>query len=134
MLKLIPGLSGEGKTKSLIELVNKASVEETGNVVCIERGNTLTYDIPYSVRLVQLDKTYTTDFLKGFITGMHLGNYDITHIFVDGIYKMLKGCSDHEVEAFFEWCNDYGEAESIRFTMTANEDAESASPTLRRFF
>ena len=134
MLKLIPGLNGEGKTKSLISLVKKAAVEETGNVVCLEHGNTLTYDIPYSVRLVQLDKTYTTDFFKGLITGMHCGNYDITHIFVDGIHKMLKGVSDHDIEMFFDWVNNYGEAENIRFTMTITSSAEDASEALRKYF
>ena len=134
MLKLIPGLNGEGKTKSIISQVNKASVEETGAVVCIEHGNTLTFDIPYSVRLIQLEKTYSTDYFKGFISGLHSGNYDITHVFVDGIQKMLKGSTDHEIEEFFEWCNSYGEAEEIRFTMTINSDADSASSALKRFF
>lgn len=134
MLKLIPGLNGEGKTKSLINLVNKAATEETGSVICIEHGNTLTYDIPYSVRLVQLDRVYTTDFFKGFISGLHAGNYDITHIFIDGIHKMLKNSKDHEVEEFFEWCNAYGEQEGIRFTITVTSNAEDASQVLRKFF
>ena len=134
MLKLIPGLNGEGKTKNLIDLVKKAAVEETGNVVCLEHGNTLTYDIPYSVRLVQLDKSYSTDYMKGVISGMHFGNYDITHIFVDGIHKMLKDASDHELEVFFDWVNDYGEDEGIRFTMTINSDAEDASPSVSKYF
>ena len=134
MLKLIPGLNGEGKTKSLIALVNKAALEEPGAVVCIEHGNTLTFDIPHSVRLIQLEKVYTTDFFKGFISGVHSGNYDITHIFVDGIQKMLKGSSAHEVENFFEWCNSYGEAEGVRFTMTVTSDADSASEVLKKFF
>ena len=134
MLKLIPGLKGEGKTKSLIALVNKASEEETGNVICIEHGNTLTFNIPYSVRLVQLGGVYTTDFIKGFLTGMHEGNYDITHIFVDGIHKMLKNATPHEIESFFDWCNQFGESQGIRFTMTLNTDAAAASPEVRKYF
>ena len=134
MLKLIPGLKGEGKTKALIEQVTKASQVETGNVICIEHGKTLTFDIPYSVRLIQLERTYTPDFMKGFLSGMHAGNYDITHIFVDGIHKMLRNSSQQEIEAFFDWCNAFGEAEGIRFTMTLNTEAESASETVRRYF
>ena len=33
MVKVIMGLKGHGKTKQLIELVNRASEEEHGNVV-----------------------------------------------------------------------------------------------------
>ena len=35
MLKLIIGVKGTGKTKSLINLVNTASAESKGDVVCI---------------------------------------------------------------------------------------------------
>ena len=36
MLKLILGLKGSGKTKTLIEMVNDASHASNGSVVCVE--------------------------------------------------------------------------------------------------
>ena len=41
MLKLIIGVKGTGKTKTLIEMVNTASAQSNGSVVCIEKGTTL---------------------------------------------------------------------------------------------
>ena len=41
MLKLIIGVKGTGKTKTLINLVNGALEVTKGDVVCIEKGVTL---------------------------------------------------------------------------------------------
>lgn len=38
MVKLIMGLSGSGKTKTLVSLVHEAVNTETGDVICIERA------------------------------------------------------------------------------------------------
>ena len=46
MVKLIMGLKGSGKTKTLVELVKKAVEEEHGDVICIEQDKNLTFDIP----------------------------------------------------------------------------------------
>ena len=45
MLKLIVGVKGTGKTKTLINLVNGALEVNKGDVVCIEKGTKLRYDI-----------------------------------------------------------------------------------------
>ena len=53
MVRVIMGVKGTGKTKQMIELINTAVQNEHGNVVCIERGPKLTYDINYKIRLVK---------------------------------------------------------------------------------
>ena len=54
MINLIPGKKGTGKTKILVDSIKKAAENATGNVVCIERGMQLTYDLPHNVRLLSL--------------------------------------------------------------------------------
>ena len=56
MLKLIIGVKGTGKTKTLIELVNNAVSASKGNVVCIEKGDKLIHDITYKARLIDTDE------------------------------------------------------------------------------
>ena len=130
------GLKGSGKTKKLIELVNEADRTEHGNVVCIERKPDLTYDIPYSVRLVAASDyaIVNYDVLKGFICGMHAGNYDITHIFIDNLFKIVDRAYDAEAEAFVMWCVAFSEKEGVRFTMTLSADEELASEKIRALF
>ncbi|MEG1747903.1 MAG: hypothetical protein RR226_05695 [Oscillospiraceae bacterium] len=62
MVKVIMGLKGSGKTKQMIDLINTAVASEHGNVVCIERGPKLTYDIHYKIRLVEASQYDLTSF------------------------------------------------------------------------
>ena len=47
MVKLIIGVKGTGKTKALISMVNEAAEKTNGTVVCIEKGDKLTYDVKH---------------------------------------------------------------------------------------
>ncbi|MFT3951403.1 MAG: hypothetical protein QM689_05535 [Oscillospiraceae bacterium] len=90
MIKLITGKKGTGKTKVLVDLISEAAENATGNVVCIEKGMKLTYDIPHKVRLVDAEEYAIAgyDAFYGFAAGMLAGNYDIQEIYVDGILKI----------------------------------------------
>ncbi|NCB52658.1 MAG: hypothetical protein EOM54_12400 [Clostridia bacterium] len=136
MVKVIMGLKGAGKTKKLISLVNKAAEEEHGDVVCIEKGSKLTYDIPYKVRLIEA-KSYSFgnyDFLKGFLSGLHAGNYDITHVFIDGLLRVVDDPSYAKLEAFLDWCEAFSDKENVKFTMTISADDELATAGIKKYF
>ena len=55
MVKIITGNKGSGKTKILIDMINAASQNTDGYVVCIDKSDKLRYDIPHSVRIVDTD-------------------------------------------------------------------------------
>ena len=135
MVKVIMGLKGAGKTKMLIDLVKKAAAEEHGYVVCIEKNAELTYDIPYQVRLVKLSdyKGSGYEFLRGFLSGMRAGNYDITHVFMDNLYKLVGNSSDNDLEEFLNWCDAFSEREGVKFTITISADAELAPPGVKKY-
>ena len=90
MVTLLTGKKGSGKTKKLIELAKEAVEKSNGNVVLIEKGQKLTYNLPYSVRLIDSDAydVKGADALLGFISGICAGNYDVTDIFVDSTLKI----------------------------------------------
>lgn len=137
MVRVIMGVKGTGKTKQMIELINTAVQNEHGNVVCIERGPKLTYDINYKIRLVEASqydmKDY--DFLKGFISGLYAGNYDITHIFIDSLTKIVPSeATDLMVEEFLDWLNNFGEDNGIKFTVTISADSSLASDGVKKYF
>lgn len=91
MINLIPGKKGTGKTKILVDSIKKAAENATGNVVCIERGMQLTYDLPHNVRLADAEEYGINSFdsFYGFVAGLMAGNYDIQEVFVDGILKIV---------------------------------------------
>ena len=91
MIHVIMGLKGSGKTKKLIDAINAAVADAHGDVVCIEYGKKLTYDVTYKVRLVDSQEygISSPDMLKGFLSGLHAGNFDITNVFIDNLYKTI---------------------------------------------
>ncbi len=90
MITLLTGKKGSGKTKKLIELTHEAVVNTKGNVVCIEKGDTLTFDVDHNARLVNVEGYGINGFevFYGFISGLCAGNYDITDILVDSTLKI----------------------------------------------
>ena len=133
MVKLIMGLSGSGKTKTLIDLVRQAINEERGDVICIEKSKHLTYDIPYQARLIRTDDygVRGNTMLYGFLSGLHAGNYDITHFFIN---KILDDRSNEALEKFLDSLARFGERENVDFTITINADPASAGEGLRKYF
>ena len=127
MVKLIMGLKGSGKTKQMIELVKKAVLEEHGDVICLEKGPKLTYDIPHKARLISVTQYNfgSYEFLKGFISGLNASNYDISHVFIDSLQKIVDTTQEAELEAFLHWLQKFGEKENMKFTITF-----SAEPSL----
>lgn len=137
MVRVIMGVKGTGKTKQMIDLINTAVQQEHGSVVCIERGPKLTYDINYKIRLVEAShyEMKNFDFMKGFISGLYAGNYDISHVFIDSLTKIIPcDCSDLELETFLDWLDKFGENNNIKFTVTISADASLASEGISKFF
>ncbi|MCI8538050.1 MAG: hypothetical protein HFF18_05230 [Oscillospiraceae bacterium] len=136
MVRVIMGKKGSGKTKQMIDLVNAAITSENGNVVCIERNRKLTYDIHYNIRLVEASEydIATFEFLKGMISGLYAGNYDITHIFIDSLCKIVPSDCGPEVEEFLDWLNGFSDKHGIKFTVTISADAELATEGVRKYF
>ena len=137
MVRVIMGVKGTGKTKQMIELINSAVHSENGNVVCIERGPKLTYDIHYKIRLVEAShyEMKSFEFMKGFLSGLYAGDYDITHIFIDSLTKIVPSePGDAAVEDFLDWLNTFGEKNNIKFTVTISADASLATEGVKKYF
>ena len=120
MVRLIMGDNGAGKTKQLIELVHASVAEEGGCVVCIEPGADMTYDIKSSVRLVNAGEYHLDSFecLRGFISGLYAGNYDISHVYVDNLCKIVHSEDFAAVEKFLHWLDKFSDANTVKFTVT----------------
>lgn len=134
MIHVIMGLKGTGKTKKLIDAINTAVADAHGDVVCIEYGKKLTYDISYKVRLVD-SKEYAIsnpDMLKGFISGLHAGNFDITDIFIDNLYKTI-GTDKAAAEAFIAWCAKFAADNNMEITVSISEDPANASEAMKQY-
>ena len=135
MVRLIMGAKGSGKTKHLIEMINNAAKDEPGNVVCIEANRTMTYDINYHIRLIDADeyKLNSYDLLRGFISGLYAGNYDITQVFIDNLCKIVGTDVNKDTEDFLNWLDIFGERNNIKFTATISAEPSDATDGMQKF-
>ena len=134
MIHVIMGLKGSGKTKKLIDGINTAVAQASGDVVCIEYGKKLTYDVTYKVRLVDSQEygIKSVEMLKGFLSGMHAGNFDITHVFIDNLYKTI-GADLAAAEEFVAWAAKFAADNSMEITVTLSEDPANASEAMKQY-
>ena len=134
MIHVIMGLKGSGKTKKLIDSITECVAKANGDVVCIEFGQKLTYDLPHKVRLVD-SKEYgisNPDMLKGLLSGLHAGNFDITNVYIDNLYKTI-GTDRAAGEEFLLWCAKFAELNSMEITITVSDDPALASEAVKAY-
>lgn len=128
MVTLIIGKKGTGKTKKLIALANETAAASTGNVVVIEKGAKLTYDITHKARLIDTDAYAISgyDMMFGFLSGICAGNFDVSDILVDSTFKICPEAIDG-LEEFVVKLNKLAEASETKFTLLISA-AESDLP------
>ena len=135
MVRLIMSGSGEGKTKQLLDLMNTAAETATGCMVCIEPKRNMSYNLRHQTRLVDASEFSISSFesLKGFICGLYAGNYDITHIFVDNLCKIVR-CKDFAlVEDFLDWMENFSEKNGLKFTATISAEPEEVTDGIAKY-
>ena len=125
MVTLLTGKKGSGKTKKLIQLANEAVASSSGNVVVVEKGQKLTYDVTHKARLVDTDhyEIQGYDALFGFLSGICAGNYDVTDILVDSTFKICPEGIDG-LEAFVKKASNLADASETKITFLISAAAE----------
>lgn len=134
MLKLIIGVKGTGKTKTLIEMVNRSLATTKGDVVVIEKGNKLIHDVKHQARLIDTDEYMIADgqSLYGFVAGILASNYDVTDLYID---SALKVCGN-KIDEFDTLCNELNkiaEKNHVNIVVTSSIPVEEASETVKKY-
>ena len=129
MLKLIVGTKGSGKTKTMIDMIDKATKTTSGNIVVIEKCMKLTTEINHAARLVDVD-VVGADMLYGFVAGVLAGNYDITELFIDGILRII----DHDMAAAAKVLEAIDKiTPNIEVVVTVSADAAELPEDLKKY-
>ena len=134
MVKLITGIPGTGKTKTLISMVNEAVKASKGNVVCIEKGIKLRFDIDYNARLINTDEYLIDDAqsLFGFVSGVIASNHDVTEIFIDAALKIC----NYDIAAFEKAVlelDSLSEKTGVNIVLTSSIPKGEESDTIKKY-
>ena len=135
MVRLIMGPKGEGKTKQLVTLMYEAAETSSGCMVCIESSRNLSFNLRHQTRMVDAAEYQLTSYeaLRGFISGLYAGNYDISHIFVDNLRKIVKDESIPELEGFLTWLDKFTATRDMKCILTLSGDPSDATDVMRKF-
>ena len=90
MLQLIVGKKGKGKTKIVLDMVNKEVSTASGNIVYLDKNNDHMYELNNKVRLINV-KDYgvaNADEFIGFIRGIVSQDHDLEQVYFDGFLKI----------------------------------------------
>ena len=133
MLNLIIGLKGSGKTKNLIKQLNEALEKTNGNVVCVEQGEKLRYDVKYTARLINTDEYAIKDAkaLYGLIAGIVASNSDVTDIFVDGVLRICE--SKEAFESTLPMFDKLAKNNNVNLIMTCSVSAQDPGEVIKQY-
>ncbi len=134
MLKLIIGVKGTGKTKTLISMVNEAVEKSEGTVVCIEKGVGLRFDVKYTARLINTNDylIFDAEALYGFVAGILASNHDVTDLFIDSALKI----SNNDMvafEAFLKEVDELSNKIDVNIVITSSIPCEEASDIVKKY-
>ena len=134
MIKLLIGVKGTGKTKTLISQANAALETTKGNVVCIEKGTKLRYDINYQARLINTDDYLISDAssLEGLVAGILASNADVTDIFIDSAFKIC----NYDVIGFGAFLDKLAKVTAnldVNILISASIPEEEATDTVKKY-
>lgn len=134
MIKIIAGEKGTGKTATLVEAINAVATEDN-NVVCIERGNRLDQLLKHNVRLINMEEYPVKGFdqLLAFIAGICSKDYDLTHIYIDSVRKVIGSESIDGIEEFLTSLNAFLEKSSIIATIVVSNSVDSLPEGVKQY-
>ncbi len=122
MIRLICGPKGTGKTKIILEEVNKSTDCAKGDVVFIT-DTKLNARLNFNVRVL-----YANEFdvnckccFSGFVKGLMAGNADIEYLFIDGLSRII-GTDDEDIEKFLLDLKKIEEAYGIKAIVTISKE------------
>lgn len=135
MIKIHMGLKGSGKTKKIIDAVNKAINDEKGNVVCITEGNRLIHDIDRSARMVNTEQFDIKDFdmFIGMLCGIIAQDFDVTHIFIDSVFKSVPSESMDNIDVLIKAIEKLEQKFDVSFTVMISADEAEATELAKKY-
>lgn len=73
------------------------------------------------------------DMFEGLICGLIAQDYDITHIFIDSVFKSVPNGDMNSIEEFISDLEKLAGAFNVSFTMMVSAEADSAGANVKKY-
>lgn len=132
MVQLIVGKKGKGKTKILLEKVNKDVKEVSGRVVYLDKNSKHMYELNNKVRLVDVSAfpIKNKDAFLGFVCGILSRDTDIEQFYLDSFLK-LANLNEDEIEETVRELDRLSAEHKVTFILSVSTDVENIPDSLK---
>src|SRR6056297_4105559 len=134
MVNLVCGKQGTGKTRKMIDFGNNALDNIKGKIVFLEANNKHIFDLKHDIRYINT-KEYgmmNSDQFLGFVSGLLATDYDIEHVYIDGLYKIAK-IDMEDLKNIVEKLNKTSKKFEVDFFMSVNFDEDELDGDIKKY-
>lgn len=125
MVQLIVGNKGKGKTKHLLDRVNKEILTVSGNIVYLDKSTKHMYELNNKVRLIDVSSYMVSgaDEFIGFVCGIISQDHDLQQMYFDSFLK-IAGIKNEQIEMVLTKLGKISEAFGVEFILSISLDKE----------
>ena len=134
MVQLILGKKGKGKTKIVLEMVNKEITSANGNIVYLDKGINHMYELNNKIRLINVTEygVSNADEFIGFIRGILSQDRDLEQIYFDSFLKIANLESNMDrLEEVVNKLNDISETYGFKVVASVSMDEAELPESLK---
>lgn len=126
MIRVIYGKRGSGKTKRMIDMANSLISTAKGSIVFIDDDNRCMLSLHHDIRYINAGEyeVNSSPMLYGFLCGILAEDFDIEHIFLDGLPLLCGADSVADMEDFFQKVKDFANRHDLTVTMGISGPAD----------
>ena len=132
MVQLIIGEKGKGKTKELLDKVNKEIQDITGNVVYLDKNTRHMFELDNKIRLIDCSEYLldSPDAFVGFVSGIISQDHDLQKMYLDSLMKVAKVEADG-VESILKKLEAVSEKFKIDFVISVSVTESDLSDEMK---
>ena len=132
MVQLIIGEKGKGKTKELLDKVNKEIQDITGNVVYLDKNTRHMFELNNKIRLIDCSEYLldSPDAFVGFVSGIISQDHDLQKMYLDSLMKVAKVEADG-VESILKKLEAVSEKFRIDFVISVSVTESDLSDEMK---
>jgi hypothetical protein len=134
MVQLIVGKKGKGKTKYLLDKVNTAIKDVSGNIVYLDKSSKHMYELNNKVRLIDVSvfPLKNSDEFIGFICGVLSQDHDLEQMYLDSFLRLSRlEDSKEQIDDCVAQLENISELFHVDFVLSVSMDKEELSAGLQ---
>ncbi len=119
MVEIIAGEKGKGKTKYLLDMVNKSVENSKGNIVYLDKSQKHMHELSNKFRLITVTEypISNCDEFLGFICGIVSQDYDLQEMYLDS-FLTIANVSENQLVHAIEKLDVISEKFNVKFILS----------------